>query len=237
MLAAFFLPLALAKDIVAPDYSGEWESVGDDHLTLVITSDHGVPTVKVTLPSGVTTSAALFDAVGSLRFSTVDTDVAYHCIHFGDPDTLLDDVVYGAERGYAGHDTLALHRSTPELRAAAVDRLQKTEVVNNLNGLRTAELAYDAAFDTFVDLPLSPRPIASLDAVAVPFPVVPNTGYALIGWAPAGDVTASYSGQSTSDHADFTLDAWQDLDHDGVPAHWQATRDKAAFRVTPEGVR
>ena len=56
----------------------------------------------------------------------------------------------------------------------------------------------------------------------------------------SGQITASQFGalkKVAADGSDFTVHGWQDLDGDGVPAHWIATRTSNPVLVSDPGVR
>ncbi len=240
MLLWCVLTTALARGVdpvTTFDYTGDWD-VGGKALITIARDARGVLVVRVNVPNEADDASATFmDPTGCLRFSTRGRRSAYHCLRFGDPDTLLDDVVFEGPNG-GSSEVFVLHRSTPALREAARRQLVDAEVAGNVNGLKTAELAYEAAFDQFVSVPLWPRPLAGLNGAAVRFedPAVPPE-YQQIGWRPDGLVTGTYSVDVSADGVDFTVNGWQDLDGDGVPAHWQASRLENAHRVTPEAVR
>ena len=219
-----------------PDPTGEWESM-PDQLVLEIHRDPDDKLVVTATLQGtdLRPSATIEEPSGCLRFSVrFATSVYYHCLELEDPDTLLDDVrIEGEARDSA---QFVLHRSTPELREKRLQAALAVETPANVDGFRAAELAYFAAFDEWVSLTTWPRGVASLNATAIPFGEG-SAPYQKIGWRPEEFVVGSYSVEVSADGKDFTVDGWQDLDRDGVPAHWQATRDTNAHRVTPEGVR
>ncbi len=50
-------------------------------------------------------------------------------------------------------------------------RAKRAEVPSNVDGIRAAELAYAAAFDSYLGIPdPTPRPVTALDGAAVPWP-------------------------------------------------------------------
>jgi hypothetical protein len=107
-----------------------------------------------------------------------------------------------------------------------------SETQANVTAIRWAELAYDAAFDTFLPADVTPRPLASL--TQYPARWVGDTAFAALGWAPSGDVLGCYA-VTTSTSADgvrhFQVDGWVDAEGDGTPAHWVATDTSDATRV------
>ena len=122
------------------------------------------------------------------------------------------------------------------LRGPAVTGTQDVvlrDVAQHVDDIRAAELTYMAAFETFVFQPEPyPRAIEALD----PNPVSFQWGSAFddLGWAPEGDVAATF--QVLPEGDGFRVIGTIDADGDGEPARFVATRDRAAVRETPEGV-
>lgn len=118
-------------------------------------------------------------------------------------------------------------------------RTKEAQLQDMLGSLTTSQLAYDAAFDTYVPCPIWPRPVASLNGTAVPFyaPGMPEA-YATVGFARSADPTpATFQVDVAADNRSFTVQAWADLDGDGKPQHWQATSaETRPRRLTPAEV-
>ena len=107
------------------------------------------------------------------------------------------------------------------------------DVQQHVDDIRAAELTYMAAFEAWVFQPEPyPRAVEALD----PNPVSFQWGSAFddLGWAPEGDVAATF--QVVPDGDGFRVIGTIDADGDGEPARFVATRDRAAERETPEGV-
>jgi len=106
--------------------------------------------------------------------------------------------------------------------------MSRQEAPSNTDGLRTAELGFDAAFDRFQEAPGPwPRALEDLDGQSVPFGE-PPPGWAELGWAPDGDPRCSYQ-VSLIGTDDFRVEAWCDQDDDGelytcTASHTQPTR-------------
>lgn len=226
----------------AEDMAGDWIA-DEEQARLSIRFDEAGPTATLTVPvSGrpdtPVTGAGVVDQAGNLHVAMdVEFGLLLHTFQFGGPDALVD-VMRSGER----ERVMVFRRDTPEGRAAqaaataGVERSrQERELRQAVDGIRIAELAYDAAFDSFVPCGLQPRALTALDATAVPFQ--PIDGFERIGWTPDGAVTGTYQVTVSADGHGFVVDGWQDLDHDGVPAHWAAELDRAAHRVSPEGVK
>ncbi|MFT4977747.1 MAG: type IV pilus assembly protein PilA [Myxococcota bacterium] len=104
-------------------------------------------------------------------------------------------------------------------------RAKRAEIPANVDGIKTAELAYDAAFDTFV-------------VQATLYPGAPGkaqvawasgSGFDTIGWSPDGKVRGSYK-VTTSSSTNFVITGVSDVDGDGTQATYTSTKSlNAAF--------
>lgn len=95
-------------------------------------------------------------------------------------------------------------------------RAMSTEITGNVQGIHTAELSYDAAFDGYVPVPEPvPRPVAALDRKLLKFPE--GTAFETLGWRPDGEVRGTYWVEVTGD--DFVVHGAIDIDQDGEPRH------------------
>jgi len=103
-------------------------------------------------------------------------------------------------------------------------RAKRAEVPGNVDGIKTSELAYDAAFDAFI-VESTPRPntIALSAADKVQRAWVTGTGFDTLGWAPDGKVRGAYSVNSTSS-TDFLVTGECNVDGDGTASSWTATK-------------
>jgi len=108
------------------------------------------------------------------------------------------------------------------------------EVPMNVDGLKTASLAYDAAFDTLVEVPVFPRPFSELDRSR--HPVVLEGQLGTLGWSPDGEVRGAYRVLVREDGKDFLVVGAMDLDADGRPAVYSASKTFNAIRLAPNDV-
>lgn len=105
-------------------------------------------------------------------------------------------------------------------------KAKRAEVPTNVDGIKVALLAYDAAFDSFVAAPAAPRALDQLTKEAVPW--VSNPGFTQLGWAPDGDVRGVYWVEVNADGSDFVVYGAIDADGDGEPVIYRATRTENA---------
>ena len=114
-------------------------------------------------------------------------------------------------------------------------RAKRAEVPANISGLKTAEMAYAAAFDEFVDCTVpTPRPVEALDDELYAWGQ--QRCFDELGWMPDGDVRGTYWIDVNAEGTDFTVHGMADLDEDGVPCHYTATRSINATAVTDPDV-
>lgn len=109
-------------------------------------------------------------------------------------------------------------------------RAKRAEVPGNVDGIKTAQMAYDAAFDTFIQQPaFIPRTIAgtAIDKVQIDWPAL-GTGFATLGWAPDGRVRGAYNVISTSS-TDFRVTGQCNVDGDGIIAQYTASKTTNAL--------
>jgi type IV pilus assembly protein PilA len=107
-------------------------------------------------------------------------------------------------------------------------RAKRSEVPSNVDGIKTAELAYDAAFDTFVQnagfYPDSSPGKKQRDWAA-------GSAFDTLGWGPDGQVRGSYKIVSTSS-TDFLVTGIADVDGDAVQSSFTATKSINAVMVS-----
>ena len=106
-------------------------------------------------------------------------------------------------------------------------RSMRAELPANLNGIRTAELAYEAAFDTFIPASIYPAPLSKGSKEWISSS---SGGFLILGWAPDGDVRGAYWVETNAN--DFRASAISDVDGDGVYATYVATKSTNPTLVT-----
>jgi type IV pilus assembly protein PilA len=97
-------------------------------------------------------------------------------------------------------------------------RAKSSEGKVNLGAIRTLELAYDSAFDSFVACAASP---AAAPGPRVPYTIAtPGVGFEVIGWEPEGSVYFRYSVTTNAASSAFTASAEANLDGDANLQSW-----------------
>ena len=107
-------------------------------------------------------------------------------------------------------------------------RAKRSEVPSNVDGIKTAELAYDAAFDTFVQN-AGFHPDSSPGKKQRDWN--PGSAFDTLGWGPDGQVRGSYKIVSTST-TDFLVTGIADVDGDAVQSSFTATKSINAVMVS-----
>ena len=92
-------------------------------------------------------------------------------------------------------------------------KAKRAEIPSNVDGIKTAELSYDAAFDGFINAVEAPRADDALDKTAVNFDYGTIDGWTQIGWQPDGLVRGNYSVDVVGS-TDFTIQGDSDVDDD-----------------------
>ena len=107
-------------------------------------------------------------------------------------------------------------------------RAKRAEVPSNVDGIKTAQLAYDAAFDTFIE-ETSYQPGATPTKQQQAWPT--GSGFDTLGWGPDGEVRGSYKVETTSS-TDFTVTGICDVDGDADNANFTSTKSINAVQNT-----
>lgn len=109
----------------------------------------------------------------------------------------------------------------------------RAEVPLNVDAIRAAQLEYQSAFGNFIEADPAPRDPLAANGDAVAWE--PSEGFRMLSWAPASaEVRGVYSVSVKRD--DFTVTGICDVDADGTPARWQATRADSAKALTEPAV-
>lgn len=107
-------------------------------------------------------------------------------------------------------------------------RAKRSEVPSNVDGIKTAQLAYDAAFDTFINQSTF-YPSASVGKTQVTWTA--GSAFDTLGWGPDGKVRGAYKVESTSS-TDFLVTGIADVDGDSVQSSYTATKSINTVQTT-----
>ena len=103
-------------------------------------------------------------------------------------------------------------------------KAKRAEVPGNVDGIKTAELSYDASFDGFVSAANYPGAVGKQTQ---PWSKSAAGGFTTIGWAPDGDVRGTYEVTNVQP-TNFDVHGACDVDGDGAPADYTADVDTNA---------
>jgi hypothetical protein len=101
-----------------------------------------------------------------------------------------------------------------------------------VDGIKTAEIAYWAAFDRYVPI-TEPAPVPAWQVGREPHAWPSGTRFEALGWEPYGMVRATYWVEVGADGEDFTVYGVCDVDGDGDDATYTASREQHATLQTP----
>jgi type IV pilus assembly protein PilA len=114
-------------------------------------------------------------------------------------------------------------------------RAKRAEVPSNVDGVKTAQLAYDAAFDQFIQqATFHPRTPSGASAKAAQL-WTSGSAFDTLGWAPDGKVRGGYKVVSVGS-TDFTVTGVADVDGDGVSSTFTSTKSINAIMVSLNNV-
>ena len=99
-------------------------------------------------------------------------------------------------------------------------RAKRAEVPSNVDGVKTAQLAYDAAFDTFIEQS-SYHPSSSVNKQQQSWSA--GSAFDTLGWGPDGDVRGAYKVTSLSS-TDFRVYGKADVDGDTTESKYTCTK-------------
>ena len=106
----------------------------------------------------------------------------------------------------------------------------ESEVSARLSGIRTAEKAYHAEWDTYTACAPTPPEIPGTEKV--PFEGGGRDNFLNVGWLPDGRVRCRYSVETSDDGFEFEARAECDPDGDGQISVWRATAHERPEKVT-----
>ncbi len=100
-------------------------------------------------------------------------------------------------------------------------KAKRGEIPGNVDGIKTAELAYDAAFDGYVAVPPAPGPVGSEGKALWDWRGSPE--WTTLNWQPDGKVRGVYWVTVSPNNSDFVVHGVADVDGDGAEVHYTAT--------------
>ena len=107
-------------------------------------------------------------------------------------------------------------------------RAKRAEVPSNVDGIKTAELAYEASFDVFVQQS-TPHPTTTPNKQQQAW--TSGSNFDTLGWGPDGNVRGMYAVVTTT--TDFSVGGLCDVDGDGSMAAYSATKTLNATMRSP----
>ena len=101
-------------------------------------------------------------------------------------------------------------------------KAKRAELPSNVDGIKTAELSYDAAFDGFINADVNPT--GSLNKQQQSFDYSGSIeGWTQLGWQPDGKVRGQYSVEIIGS-TDFTVTGVSDVDDDNSTATYTSSK-------------
>ena len=113
-------------------------------------------------------------------------------------------------------------------------KAKRGEVPGNVDGIKTSEASYDAAFDGYIEANISPRGTSALDKTMVAW-TASGSGWTSLGWSPDGEVRGNYEVVSIS-ATNFTVNGNADVDGDDAVANYTADIDSNAELTSANNV-
>jgi hypothetical protein len=108
---------------------------------------------------------------------------------------------------------------------------------SNVDGIRTAEKAYHAEWDSFTSAPWTPPTLSGKNQ---PFSGGGKWAFENLGWVADGPTPCRFKVEArqgrSSQTDDFLITAECDADGDGIPSRYQANRAQKAWMVTADDV-
>ena len=97
-------------------------------------------------------------------------------------------------------------------------KAKRSEIPSNVDGIKTSEVAYEAAFDSYLDATAKPGSVAKTPRDWT----VTADNFSLMGWKPDGGIRGSYAVVNAGP-TDFLVQGSCDVDGDGALANYSAT--------------
>ena len=110
-------------------------------------------------------------------------------------------------------------------------RAKRAEVPANVDGIKTAQIAYDASFDQFLTQSMYPSSSVGKQQVAW----TTGSNYDALGWAPDGQVRGAYELVTVSS-TDFEVTGICDVDGDTTNSSYTATKSINAQMTTLQDI-
>ncbi len=107
---------------------------------------------------------------------------------------------------------------------------KRAEVPGNVDGIKTAQRAYEAAYDGFI--PVGSEAEARRSLTKAPHPWIGGGDWETIDWQPVGDIRGGYWVTVDPNGRDYTVHGLCDVDGDGQYAEYVATMTQNATLVT-----
>ena len=111
-------------------------------------------------------------------------------------------------------------------------KAKRAEVPGNVDGIKSAQMAYDAAYDGFVTAAHNPG-AATVNKAQQAW--TPTPDFTTLGWSPDGSVRGSYATADVGG-TDFTVEGVSDVDGDGTPANYSASKTLNASQNTANDI-
>jgi type IV pilus assembly protein PilA len=103
-------------------------------------------------------------------------------------------------------------------------KAKRSEAPGNVDGIKTTQMGYEAAYDAYVDCLVAPAALTSGAGDKTAKPWVTSTGFTTIGWKPDGDVRGAYSAVATTGATpSFIATGTINVDGDITAAEFTAT--------------
>lgn len=135
----------------------------------------------------------------------------------------------------------------PQFNAMMLDA-RRAELPGNVDAIRDAQVAYDAAMDNYISCGIQPVGTSGLGKTPRSWPSS-APGFDTLGWRPDGPVRGAYQATPSSSsgghglsfgptsYTDVTVTGYSDVDDDGIVARYSATVDDGPHLRTASYVR